>query len=259
MRPEKKHRSARRGAGASDRFQLVETACPFLPIAGDDEQRIVDADRETDHRDDVGDEEREIEGHADQSGDPERDRDRHHREDDRDQRGDDRPEHEHQHHEGDRQTDRLALLEPLLGEPDEVVLESDRAGHESFETFWCFDVLHGVDQQLGMLAELGVLDARQGHRHQRRSAGLGDRTLVREVAPDVADGVRSEGRDRRLQLPHIGSVLGAGYLRPGRHHDELRVLRRATQTFLQHRGGPLGLGLVREIGVGREGIAEVQR
>ena len=48
----------------------------LLAVARHHEQRVVDADRESHHRDDVGDEDRQLELLADQRGDAERDRDR---------------------------------------------------------------------------------------------------------------------------------------------------------------------------------------
>src|SRR5688500_19772205 len=49
-----------RRAGTPDRLELLAPVEPLLPIPGDDEERIVDPHRETDHRDHVLHEEREV-------------------------------------------------------------------------------------------------------------------------------------------------------------------------------------------------------
>ena len=45
-------------AGPFDGVDLLEALLELLTVSGDDEQRIVDADRQADHEDDVGHEER---------------------------------------------------------------------------------------------------------------------------------------------------------------------------------------------------------
>ena len=56
----KEDRSTRRGQGDADRLARVATFRQALPIPGDDEQGVVDADPKTDHRHDLG---REHRGH----------------------------------------------------------------------------------------------------------------------------------------------------------------------------------------------------
>ena len=82
---------------------LAETLAPLLAIPLDDEQGVVDADRQPDHHDHVHDEERL--GHEDpHDGDhPDADADGHQGQDQRDPRRHEGAEHEHQHEHGDGQ------------------------------------------------------------------------------------------------------------------------------------------------------------
>ena len=82
---------------------------PLLAVARDDEQHVVDADREAHHRDHVRHEERQLVGLADERGQRERDHDRDDREPDRQERRDERPEDQQQHDQRDRDADRLTL------------------------------------------------------------------------------------------------------------------------------------------------------
>src|SRR6266508_1358846 len=63
------------------------------------------------------------------------------------------------------------------------------------------------------------------------------------------------------------SVTGSSVERPvsetgpsfGSHDDELDVFTGATKPLFQQACGPFGFGIVREVGVGRQGTAEEQR
>ena len=86
---------------------------PLLAVAGDDEQHVVDADREAHHRDHVRHEERQLEDLADERGQRQRDDDRDARQHQRQQGRDERAEHDQQDHERDRDADRLAASDEV--------------------------------------------------------------------------------------------------------------------------------------------------
>ena len=86
--------AAGRSAGRGDRLDLLEAARPLLAEAADDEERVVDAERQPHPREHVDDEERDLPDLADDRDECEREDDRDEREQDRDQRRDDRAEDE---------------------------------------------------------------------------------------------------------------------------------------------------------------------
>ena len=118
---------------ALDRGLLVETASALLAKARDDEQRVVDPEREAHRRHHVDDEDRKRELPREQCRDTETDDDREDPEQYRHQAGDDRAEHEHQHDERNRQPEpeltMCEVLRRLGGEvvPDRVIT-GDRRG-----------------------------------------------------------------------------------------------------------------------------------
>ncbi len=112
---------------------FVEARAALLAVAGDDEQRVVDADGEAHHRDDVGDEERELENLAEQRGDADGDEDREDAENERHAGRNERPEDEDEHEQGDRYPEGLAALEVVLGLGLELVAEAGAAGDQDFD------------------------------------------------------------------------------------------------------------------------------
>ena len=257
--PAEQHRLARGRTGATDRVELLEPAGALLAVARDDEQGIVDADREADHRDDLGDDEREVEREADQGGSPQRGGDRHDAEHDRDQPGHDRAEHEHHDDEGHEDADRLALLQPFLREGDDLVLQRRRTGHHDLEACGHVDVIDGGEQLVGVFDDGCVIGARHRHRQQRRPSRLRDRTVIGEEAADVAHDPGPEGLDLALQVADEAAHVGVGHGAVAGHDDELGLGLGASQALLEHRGGPLRLGVVGEVLSGGEGIAEERR
>jgi hypothetical protein len=97
------------------------SAVAFLPWTRDDEQRVVDPERQS-HRDDhVRDEEVQLERVPDDCGDTQRDDDRVERHQHRDRRARRRAEDEQQHHQRGRQAElQLTLAEVIFGDLDEV-------------------------------------------------------------------------------------------------------------------------------------------
>src|SRR5580704_13355231 len=89
--------------GHRDGGVLIEPAGAFLPETGDDEERVVDAERQAHAGHHVDDEDRQAELLGNDGGDPEADDDRHQGHEHRHESGDHGPEHEHQDDDGDRQ------------------------------------------------------------------------------------------------------------------------------------------------------------
>ena len=107
-------RAAGRRARGRDRVDLLAAEAPLLAEALHDEERVVDADRETDHRDDEDDEVGHLHHVADQRRGARRHEDREQREHDR-QPGRHRcAEHDEQDHERHDDPDHLALLRASL-------------------------------------------------------------------------------------------------------------------------------------------------
>ncbi len=121
-------RAARGAARATDRLELLEALLPLFAVARDDEQRVVDADRQADHRDHVLHEHVEVEQLADERDQAERDTDREQAHQEGQDRRHDRAEHDDQDDQGDEQADRLRLLHVLIGELHEVGEEGGLPG-----------------------------------------------------------------------------------------------------------------------------------
>ncbi len=113
-------------AGDLDRVVLGVAAPPFLAVAGDDEQGVVDADGESDHRDHVDDEEGEVHHPAEQGGQADGDDDGDDGEHDRDAGDDEGAEDDDEDHEGGEQPQPLALDQVALGEFGELVVRRRR-------------------------------------------------------------------------------------------------------------------------------------
>ena len=114
--------------------------CSLLPLAAllavarDDEQRVVDPEREAHPREHVHEEDRELELLGEEGAEPERDDDRDDRHQQRHEPGDNRPEDEEEDDERRREAElELAVLQVLLRQEVEVVVERLRAGHRHDE------------------------------------------------------------------------------------------------------------------------------
>ena len=133
-RAAEQHRAARGRARPRDRVLLLEPVRALLAVAGDDEERVVDPERETHPREHVDGEGRERELERDDRDQAERDDDREDRHQERDEPRDDRAEDEHEDDERDRQPEpELAALEILLRLLPEVVVDAAVAGDDGRE------------------------------------------------------------------------------------------------------------------------------
>ena len=128
--------------------------CPLFAEAADDEEGVVDAEREPHPREHVDDEEGDLPDLADDRDERERDDDRDDREQDRDQPRDDGAEDEQQHDQRRRQPEEeLALLQILVREREEVVVggELARDRHRERPVVGLLDdVDHVLDPVLGI-------------------------------------------------------------------------------------------------------------
>jgi hypothetical protein len=115
------HGSVGGGTRCTDRIQLLATALPLLAVSRHDEERVVDPDRQTHHRDQVRSEEAEPPHLADQSHDPEGHGDREDRQDDGRHTRHQGPEHDHQHDQRRRDPDAFADAQILLGDALELL------------------------------------------------------------------------------------------------------------------------------------------
>ena len=172
------HRTAGGCAGDGDRVELRPSAIALLPIAADDEQRVVDTECEAHAREHVHDEDREVECLSDECGQRERDDDGHERHEYRHEAGDDRAENEEQDDQrgGDAELE-LSLLKVLLGQALVVLVGGELAGDRRLEALRLSGV-DGVDDLTD-----SVLSARgQGHRDERRvPVGRDERSFAGSV------------------------------------------------------------------------------
>ena len=137
----------------------------LLAVAGDDEERVVDSEREPHARQHVDDEDRELELLRQERRQPERDHDGDDRHEEGHEPGDDRAEDEQQDDQRGREAElELTLLEILLREQVEVVIERLVARDRDGERAVIFDGLHLLDQRL----RLAVVEKRE--RDDRRVA-----------------------------------------------------------------------------------------
>ena len=146
--PAEEHGAARGRAGRHDRVDLLETAAALFPEAGEDEERVVDPEREPHRRDHVHDEERDLERLPHQGGQGDRDHDREQPQQHRHEARDDRPEDEQEDDQRRRQPDEeLALLQILLRELLEVGVGGQRAGDRDLEAVLAVLRLHELDER----------------------------------------------------------------------------------------------------------------
>ncbi len=193
----------------------------LLPVTGNDEQRVVDADRQPDHRDHVGDEEAEVEELADQCGQPHGDGDGDDSEDDRDHTGDHRAKDPYQDHEGDPDSDGLPQSEVLFGNSIEVVHQCRRAGHEGSDPIRGLHAGDGLVKQIGVVADqIGVVTG-DHNGEERGASGLGNWPGFLEIGADADHHLGTEAADGRLKLGDVSDVLGVAHVGGVRsdHHE----------------------------------------
>jgi hypothetical protein len=129
----KEHRPVGRGARGGDRIELLVTSGALLPVAGHDEQGVVDAHRQAHHGQHVGDKEREVEHQAKQRHQPEGDHDRGDAKHERDDGGDQRAQHQDEDDQGEDDPHGLTLPQVALGDGVGVLVRGGLAGHQHAE------------------------------------------------------------------------------------------------------------------------------
>ena len=206
------HGAARRRADGRDRVELLVPVAPLFAEARDDEERVVDPEREAHPRDHVHDEDREIERLADERREPEGDHDRDERDEHGHQPGHDRAEHEQQDDQRRRQPElELSLPEVLLRERGEVPVGRELTGDRRLEP-----VARGRVDDLDHVPDARVAVALEAYRdHRRVPAGRQEGRVLRGVVG--ADGLCDPGlldrAPKRIDLRAEGSVVdgqGAG-------------------------------------------------
>ena len=141
----------------------------FLAVAGDDEQGIVDPEREPHPREHVDEEDGELEVLREQRAQTEGDDDRDDRHQERHEPGHDRAEDEQQDDQRGREPElELPVLEVLLREEVEVVVERLLARHRHGERALLAEPLDLLDERLGLVVVV------ERERDDRRVAVLRD-------------------------------------------------------------------------------------
>ena len=214
----------------------------LLPVAVDDEERVVDGDSEPDQHHEVLQVRRQLEEVGEDPDDAERGRNGGEREDERQQERE-RPEHEDEDEQRDRDGDEeLADLEVVGEDRIEVVLDCRLAGHVDLGARDLADRLaHGVGVALGV-RRLEVRDDR------RRDDVVRDRLDDRDLARrQLCRGTCGGGLD-------LGEKLRRRARSPLGHNRE-RARRLLAEVLLEDRLGAMRVG-AREREAVREQIAE---
>ena len=218
--------AAGRGArGRDGRVTCSRLVPALLAVTRDDEQRVVDPEREP-HRDEhVHDEHRELDRLRHERGQPERDDDRDDRHQQRDEPGDDRAEDEQEDDQRRGQAElELARLQVVLRQLVEVVVERLVAGDGDEERRIAVRPLDDGKRDRrrrrpstsnGTISRVPVL------RHERRVVSCRTscaRRATASVAAACAKSVRGEGPELRAV---DGVAVGAhdGDVRDGRRAD----------------------------------------
>ena len=180
------HGAICRGAGPCNGLFYREALASFLLETRHDEQRVVDADGQPDHRDEVGHEKRDVLVElAYQRNGAGGDDDSHGSQDYRYPGGTHRPEHQQQDDDGDPHPNRLALDQVSLGDIPQVLINGGFAGHgdvESVGRVGLSDFKDSLDFAAGRQR-----DRDDGPGHVRRSESR--RNLRRQQVP-VEDRMR---------------------------------------------------------------------
>ncbi len=224
------HRTARRGPRRLDRVELLAPLGALLAEAAEDEERVVDTQRESHPEDHVRDEDREIEHLAEQRRQRQRHDDGENRQHEWDHAGDHGSEDEQEDDQGGRRAEEeLALLQVLLRELGEVLVEGQLARHRRLDAWLVVEALHRLDH-----VREAVLVAPEADEHDGRAP-------VRRVEPLPA--LVGGGDDR--------GGAGLPQLR-GKSTDALLVHRTAVEADDDDLARPLSCRL----GRGREVLEE---
>ena len=197
-------------SASDDRLARLQPVVQGLAVAGDDQQRVVDADADADHRRDRG---REL-GHREEAGDEADEGDA---AADAEQRGDDRQAHRQQRAEGDQQdddggddADELAGELGLLGE--DVAAELDLQALRQVDLLPELAGPPSPSSMYSSLLAVGEVDL-----------GVGDLAVLRDLVGvcgsyglmicSPSSALLDLGEERLHRLPHgrvVDALLGAG-------------------------------------------------
>ena len=247
------HGPARREPRDGDRVVLLAPLRALLAVSGDDEQGVVDPEREPHPREHVDHEDGELEPLGEQRDEAEGDDDRDARHQNRDEARHDGSEDEQEDDERCRKAElELAGLEILLREQVEVVVECLVTGDGDGERCVLVGARSGLHDRLGLVVvedrdrdDRGVAvggDERSGRGREVRPRPRESRggALVREAAHEA------------LELGRVdGVALGA-------HDDDVRErgLRVRGERARLDVDGALRLRIVRGLALGREAAPE---
>ena len=191
-------------AGGADGIDLGEAAGPLLAVAADDEQRVVDADRQAHHREDVQDEGVHRVDLADQRGERKGQDDADDAEQYRHAGCEDGAEDDEEHDERGGDAEDLAALQVLLRQLGEHLVDAGVAGLRDREAL----TLGGDDRGVQFVHVLQRIVDLAGHddRDQRGVLipGDGGRVLRLVVGGDRLDLLGPEGGDPRGEAVDVG-------------------------------------------------------
>ena len=228
-------------------------ALSLLAKTGDDEERVVDPDREAHHHEHVHDEEGELPDLPDERCQPERDDDRDDRDGERHERRDERAEDEEQDDQSRGQAKHLAANQVLLGRCFEVQVDDPLPGGGDFVARFLVERADGLDESL----DVPVGGDTEIELDQRSAPVLRNQ---RAVVPHGVERVR--GRNRVQPTRDI--LYRSGQVTTLRDVNDdgdvgVEVASLLTERHVGDLFGPSRLRPVREVVVGRERRAEQHR
>ncbi len=205
--PGEEHGAAGRVDGGDDRRPRLEALVQGRPVAGDDEQHVVDADADADHRRHLRGEVGDLEHVGEQGDAAEPDAEAEQGDEDREAGGEDGAEADEQDDEGDEEADALGAELRLLGalqrEPAELDLEAGLVDGRPLRD-QRLAVLDGVVADRDVEAQGGVGDVAAGGDAPEAVEWRLDRLHVRRAGETGEDAV-----DRGARLGGVDAGIGA--------------------------------------------------
>ena len=193
------HRPACRGARDGDCVLARAAGTALLAVAGDDEQRVVDPDRQAHHHEHVDDDEVEDEPLTDAGDDGQRDDDARDRHSDRDDRRHDATEDDDQDEQREREPDDLAAREVLLGGAAEVLVDRVLADDQRAEPVLPVRRDDALDDRLHIVAQLD---------EQQRAAAVFRHRTRADLARPGRTQIRRERAHAALEARVVGVHTG---------------------------------------------------